>query len=199
MPARCDVDAQLGLRYGTQSERQRLDLYRPKVRLPGRDPWPVVVWLHAGGWAGGSPASVRRWALAQVCRGYAVVALGYRVSWEAPFPTALVDVKQGIRSIKQHAQDWQLDPTRIALWGASSGAHLASLAALTASFPDHARRDLQGYDASVQAVVHWWGATDFIDYLRPWPKHCPVQRHPERSDSPESKALGCPLRQCLEA
>ena len=38
------------------------------------------------------------------------------------------DVKAAIRFVKAHAEEYRLDPTKVAVWGGSAGGHLAALA-----------------------------------------------------------------------
>ena len=65
--------------------------------------------------------------LAGLQRGYAVVAVNYRLSWEAKFPALVQDVKAAVRWIRANAPGYHLDPYRITAWGGSAGAHLASM------------------------------------------------------------------------
>ncbi len=62
-------------------------------------------------------------------------------------------VRRAIRYIKAHASDWNIDPDRLGLTGASAGAHLAALAAVT-----------QDKTSSVKAVGLFFPPTDFLDW-----------------------------------
>jgi acetyl esterase/lipase len=85
-------------------------------------------------------------------RGYVVVAVNYRLSWEATFPSPVHDVKAAARWIRAHAQRYHLDPDRIAAWGGSAGvSELEDLGLGNPEQPSH-----------VQAVVAWFGPTDFL-------------------------------------
>ena len=50
-------------------------------------------------------------------RGYAVVAVNYRLSWEALFPALIYDIKAAIRWIRANAEQYHFDLERIAAWG----------------------------------------------------------------------------------
>jgi acetyl esterase/lipase len=78
----------------------KLDLYVPA----SGGARPAVVWIHGGGWAGGSPRAALgpypdwRVVLASLgARGYVVVGATYRFSGEAKFPAAIEDIKAGVR------------------------------------------------------------------------------------------------------
>ena len=71
-----------------------LDVYAREPR-PAR-PVPVVVWVHGGGWRGGSKDRINR-SLPILDHGYGFVSVGYRLSGEAIFPAAIADVKAAFR------------------------------------------------------------------------------------------------------
>ncbi|WP_438492527.1 alpha/beta hydrolase fold domain-containing protein [Paenibacillus sp. IHBB 3054] len=142
-------------------------------------PMPVMVYIHGGGWNHGD----RKQALASICsyvtkRGYIGVSLDYRLTPEAPFPAQIQDVKLAIRYLRAHAAEYHLDPSRIGVWGTSSGGHLASLLGTTGQITSgdtitldtgHVVNvpDLGGnggwhqYSDQVQAVVDMYGPADF--------------------------------------
>ncbi|RBY97600.1 alpha/beta hydrolase [Blastococcus sp. TF02-8] len=131
----------------------QLDLYVPDVR-----PAPLVVWLHGGGWLRGSRGVGAEQRLAPLAdHGVAVAAVRYRLSGEATFPAPLDDARAAVRWLRAHAAEHGLDGTRIGVWGASAGGHLASLLGLTDDGADAERGD-----ASVQAVVAWFPPTDLL-------------------------------------
>jgi cation diffusion facilitator CzcD-associated flavoprotein CzcO/acetyl esterase/lipase len=93
-------------------------------------PLPVVVWLHPGGWVGGSLAIVD-----SPCRALAddlgaiVVAAGYRLAPEHPFPAAPDDVLAAVRWVGETIGEHGGDPDRIAIAGESAGGTLATVTA----------------------------------------------------------------------
>ncbi len=124
------------------------------VRTPDGVGAPVVVFLHGGGWAGGSRkvftpgiADADSFDLI-VAAGFAVVSCDYRLSGEARFPAQLDDVDATIDWLHAHGAEYGMDATRVVLWGVSAGATLAALTAL--------RRD------DVRGVVDWFGPSDLF-------------------------------------
>src|SRR5215217_1510297 len=102
----------------------KLDLYYPNDSLYAR-PNPVIVWIHGGGWRGGSRAdsvSALRWRDS----GYAVASVDYRLSQQARWPAQIHDVKASVRWLRAHADTLGLDTSRVVAWGESAGAHLAA-------------------------------------------------------------------------
>jgi len=142
-------------------ERQKLDLYLPE-KADG--PLPVIVWVHGGGWQGGSKD--RCPAVRFVPKGYAVASINYRLSQHAPFPAQIEDCKAAIRWLRAHAREHQLDPDRIGVWGASAGGHLVALLGTASDV-----KDLEGklghndQSSKVCCVCDWFGPTDFTPLI----------------------------------
>jgi acetyl esterase len=125
---------------------------RADVAVPGgAGPHPVVIYLHGGGWAFGSPASFRKLGMQFAEAGYLTIILDYRLAPEHPFPAALEDTIFAIEWASANASRWNGDGRRIAVGGDSAGANLA-LSALTSSTPE--LRSL------VQAALLFYGAYD---------------------------------------
>ena len=96
-------------------------------------PWPVLLYLHGGGFTVGSVAThaslCRHLAhLAQV----AVLSLDYRLAPEHKFPTAVNDAWDALQWLHAQAPALGLDPARIAIGGDSAGGTLSIVTALQA-------------------------------------------------------------------
>jgi acetyl esterase/lipase len=117
------------LRYQTGTQvRQVLDIHRP-APVPS-SPMPVILWIHGGGWLVGHKDDAPQ--INEITNaGYVLAAMNYRYSSTAPFPAQIQDVKAAIRFLRANAAAYNLDPSRISVWGQSAGAHLAALAAVT--------------------------------------------------------------------
>ena len=144
-----------------------LDLYLPRAQ-PGQR--PVVVFVHGGNWNSGDSRHTGTFGdfpglLASIAaRGFVVASVNYRLSGEAHFPAALQDVKTAIRWLRLHASDYNLDDTRIAIWGASAGGHLAAMAGVTCGVaalePAADPKNPRPPSDCVEAVIDWYGITD---------------------------------------
>ncbi|MFJ2620299.1 alpha/beta hydrolase fold domain-containing protein [Glutamicibacter sp. NPDC087344] len=138
---------------GGNGAAQLMDLYLPHT---GATSVPVVIWLHGGGWFTGDRTLAPDLAATAARTGIAFASIEYRLSGEATFPAPLDDVIAAIRHLRIHGSQWGLDAERIGLWGASAGAHLAALSALTAS---SAEADAPA-DAQVSCVVACYPPVD---------------------------------------
>lgn len=151
---------------GTDNPRQRLDLYVPKAPAPGK--LPVIVFIHGGAWMAGSKA-VGGPRLAPLVSGgrYAAVSVGYRLTDQAIWPAQIHDCKAAVRWVRAHADEFNLDPDRIAAWGESAGAHLALLLGFTGDVPE-LEGDLGPHTdqgSRVSGVANCFGPTDFLTMI----------------------------------
>ena len=141
-------------------EQNRLDLYLPEKAA---GPLPLVVWVHGGGWQGGSKEGCP--VVPMTAKGYAVASLNYRLSQHAVFPAQIEDCKAAIRWLRANATKYHLDPDHVGVGGDSAGGHLVSLLGTTGDV-----KDLEGnggnldQSSRVQCVVDWFGPTDFVKW-----------------------------------
>ncbi|MCX6153988.1 MAG: alpha/beta hydrolase [Candidatus Kapabacteria bacterium] len=152
-------------RYDTTSIK--LDLYVPDTTI---SPKPVIVWIHGGAWVYGDKEEPL--ALYLAAHGYAVVSINYRLAPTFTYPSQIQDCKTAIRWIRANASTYNLDGSRIGVWGTSSGAHLACLLGTSNGIKDYRIGNVQisfendlslysKYSSDVQAVCDWYGNTDF--------------------------------------
>lgn len=104
--------------YGPHA-RNVLDLWK----APGDGPRPLVVFIHGGGFRGGSKEALSP-ALLAGCRraGISVMAINYRLSPEVAFPAHYMDCARAIQFARLNAKEWNIDPNRIGATGGSAGA-----------------------------------------------------------------------------
>jgi acetyl esterase/lipase len=156
-----DVRVEKDLVYGThRGSELRLDVYRPP-----QDDAPVVVYVHGGGWRRGDKGDDGGRRLVPMCEaGVVVVSVDYGLVPDARFPEQVHQLKAAVRWLRGNGRRLGLPTGRIGAWGASAGAYLGSLLALTAGverFEGTVGDDLD-QSSAVQAVVHWFGQSDLV-------------------------------------
>ncbi|MFI4875832.1 MAG: alpha/beta hydrolase fold domain-containing protein [Blastopirellula sp. JB062] len=109
----------------------KVDLYLPA----GEGPFPGVLMVHGGAWLAGDRSRMAIHALQLARRGYAVASIGYRLAPVHKFPAPLEDCRTALAWLRKHAEQYRIDPGRIAGYGYSAGAHLVCLTAMTAADP----------------------------------------------------------------
>ncbi len=142
--------------------RQKLDLYVP---ANARN-LPLVVWIHGGGWEGGTKEAPKTLGLLWH-GGYAVASIEYRFSSDAVFPAQIEDAKAAIRWLRAHAAEHGIDPERIGVWGFSAGGHLAALLGTSSEAHEFDKGENLNVSSRVQAVCDFSGPIDFTKLKNP--------------------------------
>lgn len=160
---------------GTQT--LQLDIYRPDT--PCTAPRPTVMFVHGGGFVGGSRRGGNVDAIAQALanRGINLVSISYRLQGDNPvigsefaqferdfqalnttepparvtaFTAAVEDATRALRWAETNAAAWCIDPQRFGLWGSSAGAFTVM----------HVAYSLDEYAIArppVRVAVDYWG------------------------------------------
>ena len=168
--------------------QQKLDLY-----LPAQPKGPLLVWIHGGGWRGGTKANPP--GLAMLKNGVAVASVEYRFSQHAIFPAQIEDCKAAIRWLRAHAAEYGYRKDMVAAWGASAGGHLVALLGVTGQVRDFDVGANLDESSAVQCVINWFGPADFPGYDANLPTPM-VQR--ENPNSVLAQLFGGPVSQKLE-
>ncbi len=134
-----------------------LDIYMPKT--PIATPMPAVIYIHGGGWAGGDKYPSRVGMLAEA--NFFCISINYRLSDQAKFPAAVEDCKCAVRWLRANAEEYNINPDRIGVWGGSAGGHLSMMVGCV---DESAGLEGSGgwgeYSSRVQAVCSFYGPTD---------------------------------------
>ena len=98
-------------------------VYQPQ----GSGPFPTVLDLHGGAWRRKDRLAEEPMDRAIAGSGVLVVAIDLRLSDEAPYPASVQDANYGVRWLKSKAAEWNGDPSKLGVYGSSSGGHVAQL------------------------------------------------------------------------
>ncbi len=151
------------LRHGERGLKLRL--YKPR----GAGPFPLVVDLHGGAWGKGSLEECRGRDEALAQSGLLVAGLDFRDGNDG-YPTALIDINYAIRWLKARATQLKTRADLVGICGASSGGHLAMLAAMRPHDPRYSSIALPAgspaVDATVRSVVMAWPVINPLSRFR---------------------------------
>jgi acetyl esterase/lipase len=125
-------------------------IYQPQ----GKGPFPTVLDLHGGAWNNKDRHAEEPMDRAIAASGVLVVAVDLTLAPEAPYPACVQDANYGARWLKSKAAQWNGDPSRIGIYGSSSGGHVAELLALRPHDPRYNAYALEG-GANIDATVAW--------------------------------------------
>jgi acetyl esterase/lipase len=147
-----------------------VDLYLPTSA--GKH--PALLCLHGGAWLRGSQKQYKSWGPWLAERGYAVVAVDYRLSSQISpaWPGVWEDVCRSLNWLIANASFLGIDSARIGTIGDSVGGHMAALLSLDQSTAQH-----------IRAMVGVYGIYDLPAWWR-------VTQPPKRSDDPVVKLMG---------
>jgi acetyl esterase/lipase len=127
-----------------------------------KKPLPAIIYIHGGGWIGGD---YRQAPLQQIAaHGFFGASIEYRLSNVAKWPAQIADCKLAVRWLRANAAKYNVDPNRIGVWGDSAGGHLVACLGTMAGDKELDTDDgYPGVSSAVQAVVDFYGPTDFTD------------------------------------
>jgi acetyl esterase len=158
VPANYDPNADYEIKIWEEDFRQvptRMLLAR--ICQPvGDGPFPVLLDLHGGAWAGKDRFANVAMAEAAARSGILTVSVDLRLSGEAPYPASVQDANYGIRWLKMKAPGWNGDPSTMGLLGSSSGGHVAELLGMRPQNQRYNALPLEGHkeiDAHINYVA----------------------------------------------
>lgn len=133
-----------------ENRELHLDAFYPKSKKKK----PAIVIIHGGGWRSGNKSQMETFAMEMASKNYACFNIEFRLSLEAQYPAAIFDVKNAIQYIKKNARKFNIDTTKIAVLGCSSGGQMAALVGTTngkSDFED-SNNNLK-YSSKINAII----------------------------------------------
>lgn len=182
----------------------KLDIFLPKE---GKGPFPVIMTVYGSAWFSNSSKGqcfLNDFGQTLLRNGYAVVSVNHRSSHDAVWPAQIHDIKAAIRFIRANAGQFSLNTSFLGITGYSSGGHLSSMAGVSSGIPEFKKGDLQivlddksgkhpEMNSHVDAVVNWFGPTDFLIM-----DECGSSFSHNAAESPESTLVGGPIQENKE-
>jgi acetyl esterase len=98
-------------------------IYQPD----GAGPFPTILDLHGGAWNAKDRHAEEPMDRALAASGVLVVAIDMTLAPEAPYPACVQDANYGVRWLKLKVASWNGDPSKIGVYGSSSGGQVAEL------------------------------------------------------------------------
>lgn len=143
------------------SKTPQMDVYVPS----GTGPFPLIVTIHGGGWAGGARSDILVELPFLFSKNYVIANIDYRLFSGSTdiYPAAVQDTRCAIRQLVANAATYKINTGRIVLLGYSAGAHLASLAGVASSANsslDHGNCAYNATNYTIKSVVSLFGPND---------------------------------------
>ena len=140
----------------------KLDVYK---RRDAAGPQPTLIFIHGGGWVGGTKEQSLMSLMPWFEMGWNVVNVEYRMARVALAPAAVEDCLCALRYLATQAKTYDIDVNRLVLTGESAGGHLSLT---TGMIPESAGlgRQCPGVPLpKVAAIIDWFGIADVADLL----------------------------------
>ncbi|WP_341963226.1 alpha/beta hydrolase [Planococcus maritimus] len=125
------VEVVKDVRYHT-SDNAFLDFYYPK---DATGPLPVILWIHGGGFIGGSKDSRQDYGMTLANAGYLVANINYALAPTQLYPGPVIQANEALSFLNGTASQYGGDMERIFIGGDSAGAQIASQLAALQSNP----------------------------------------------------------------
>ncbi|MDA1477318.1 alpha/beta hydrolase [Bacillus changyiensis] len=148
-----------------KDDKQVLDIYTPQTA--NKEKHPVLIYIHGGGWTGGDKSNVASKPAFFTENGYVFVSVNYRLHPDAQYNDMAYDVAKAIKWVMDHADDYQMDQTKINVMGHSAGGHLAGL---IATDPRYLHR-VGLVPASLQSIVVLDGPMNMKQFIEAIPSY----------------------------
>ncbi|MEM9282317.1 MAG: alpha/beta hydrolase [Verrucomicrobiota bacterium] len=119
-PSHADVS------YGDH-ELQAFDLWLAKPSEEGK-PTPLCIYIHGGGFRGGDKSGISGAVIERFLNvGISFASMNYRLTdgGKYPYPAAMHDAARGLQTLRAKAEEWNIDPEKIACYGGSAGAGIS--------------------------------------------------------------------------
>jgi hypothetical protein len=152
------------VKYG-EHERQVFDIWLADTSEPS----PLAIFIHGGGFKGGSKEKLNPNDLARLLKaGISVAAINYRYVSIAPLPAAHHDARRALQLMRSKADEWNIDKERVAAFGGSAGAQICMWLAFTDDMADPESTDPIERESTRLTCVATAGGqtTNDIDFYR---------------------------------
>ena len=178
-----------------QTQQLALDVYIPKSQSGVVQKYPLMMYVHGGGFHDGDKLNTVNYCTMMASLGYTVATINYRLGWSQDsidrcnadtiqaaeaFYRAEQDARAAMRYLVAHASDYSIDTSWIFVGGASAG----GLTTLGIAFYDQQTMDtylpglstkLGPLDATNNIKIHYnikaiapeWGAVSTTDAITP--------------------------------
>lgn len=154
-----------------------------------KNPNPALILIHGGGWKSGNKSQMEDLAIEIAATNYSCFTVEYRLSPEAQYPAAVLDIEDAIDYIKTNFKKFNVDDSKIAILGCSSGGQLAALVGTISSQKIKAIIDLDGILAFKHAeseegkMASLWLGGDYEKIPQIW-KEASALSHVDRNTPP---------------
>ena len=124
------------LEYPSKYKDNKADLYLPKTG----DSFPIIIWVHGGGFVGGDKTDTKEYATMLSSYGYAVLSINYQRAPELNYPNQLKQLEEAYNYLVSISSSYNIDISNLFFAGDSAGAHLVAQFSLIQTSTEYANK-----------------------------------------------------------
>ena len=136
--------------------QMKMDILAPATK----EKCPLIVYVEGGGFYQQNRDKRLQMRMALAEAGYVVATVQHRLVPQYTFPSSVLDIKAGIRYLKAHADQFNIDKERVGVWGCSAGGYMAEMIGVTNGEEQFDKGDWLEENSDVQAAVSFFGISD---------------------------------------
>ncbi len=167
--------AQVDSWFGHTKQDLKMNIIFPEIYTAKK--YPCIIWICGGAWLSMDKSIHLAYLSKLAMAGFVVASIQYRTSNEAAYPSQIQDIKAGIRYLKAHSKEYNIDEKRFGVMGESAGGYLSAMAAFNNDKSLDVGEYLE-YSSEVNAVCMWYSPINLTKFVKDNPA------------SPESLMLG---------
>lgn len=115
----------------TYKKYSKYELKLQVDKANGTEATPFIIWIHGGGWEAGDYTGHERMSKYLASHGITGIRISYSLLPQgAKMKDAWSDIQDALKYVKEHAQEFNIDPDRFGFAGHSAGGHLSTYAAM---------------------------------------------------------------------
>lgn len=154
------IDSMSGIVYSQIKGMRSNRTLRMSVMIPRNNKLkPAIIYFPGGGFTTADFEKYTEMRTALAKAGYVVAAAEYRPV-PNKFPALLEDAKAAVRFLREHADQYGIDPSRIGVLGDSAGGYVSLMTAATNGEKEWDKGDFLNQNSDVQAAVSIYGISD---------------------------------------
>ena len=125
-----------------------------------KTPQPAILFIPGGGFMSSVLDGPAFYYACFAAHGYVTASAEYRTIGQGRYMDGVADIRDAIRFLRAHAEEYGIDPERIALFGMSAGGHMAALAGVAPDLDEFRGENNLEFSHDVQAVVCLYASSD---------------------------------------
>jgi acetyl esterase/lipase len=119
------IASKLDFQYDSSYSKAKLDLYYPQYPINTNPKYPLIIWVHGGGFIAGHKEELANYCKILASKGFIVASADYSIAPETHYPVPVSQINTAIAFLVK-GTEFNIDTSKIILAGDSGGAHIVA-------------------------------------------------------------------------